>query len=98
MYLLKITLWFPSAFHPSLLFCVEFLFRVVKYIEYALKIHFSCTYLDAIMYYFRLFNYKYYVRSLLEYSFCDKYFKNIFVTLGYTLLICILLILHVIQF
>lgn len=35
--------------------------------------------------------------SLLEYSFCDEYFKITFVTSVYILLKCILLILHIIQ-
>lgn len=36
--------------------------------------------------------------SLLECSFCEEYLKIIFVTLVYTLLLCILLIQYVIKF
>lgn len=53
------------------------------------------TYLDAIVHHFGLFIY--YMCSLLECSFCEEYLKIIFVTLVYTLLLCILLIQYVIK-
>lgn len=99
MYLLKITLRFPSAFHSSLLFCVDFLFRLGRCGEYTWKIRVwqfvPWPWCNNILIYSTVRIY--YICSLLEYPLCEECLKIIFITFVH-ILICIQLILCVIQF